>query len=254
MGPIGRGSVLGFLLGMLPGGGAIVSSFAAYALEKRVSRTPERFGTGAIEGVAAPEAANNAATGGAFIPLLSLGIPANVTMAVIMGALMIHGIAPGPLLIRDHPDLFWGVVTSMYIGNIALLVLNLPLIGLWVQILRIPYRFLFPLIVLFCAVGAFSIHKSLFDVGLMFGAGVAGHALKRFGYEPAVLVMAFVIGPILERTLRQSLLLGDGSFLIFVTRPISGAAFALCALVLLSALIPAISRRRRVMAEAVRDA
>jgi putative tricarboxylic transport membrane protein len=218
-----------------------------------MSRTPERFGTGVIEGVAAPEAANNAATGGAFVPLLSLGIPPNVTMAVIMGALMIHGITPGPLLIRDHPNLFWGVVASMYLGNIALVVLNLPLIGLWVQILRVPYRYLFPLILLFCIVGAYSVRQNLFDVGLMFAAGVAGYVMKRFGYESAVLALAFIIGPLLELSLRQSLLLSQGSFLIFLTRPVSAVGFGLCALLLATALVPAMNRKRRAVAEASSD-
>jgi putative tricarboxylic transport membrane protein len=246
--PILRGSLLGFFLGILPGGGAIVSSFAAYAVEKRLARWPERFGRGAIEGVAAPEAANNSATGGAFIPLLSFGIPANVTMAVIMGAFMIHGITPGPLVIKDRPDMFWGVVASMYLGNLALLVLNLPLIGVWVQILRVPYRWLFPLILLVCIVGSYSVKHSLFDVGLMLVAGVVGYAMKKYGYEPAVLVMAFVIGPIMEQSLRQSLLLGEGSFRIFVTRPISAIALGVCAALLLSAVIPAVNQRRRAVA------
>jgi len=251
--PIGRGTLVGFFLGILPGGGAIVASFAAYALEKRVSRSPERFGTGVIEGVAAPESANNAATGGAFVPLLSLGIPPNVTMAVIMGAFMIHGIMPGPLLIRDHPELFWGVVASMYVGNIALVVLNLPLIGLWVQVLRVPYRYLFPLILLFCIVGSYSVRHNLFDVGLMFSAGLAGYLMKRFGYEPAVLALAFILGPLLEVSLRQSLLLSQGSFLIFVTRPVSAVALGLCAVLLATALLPAMNRKRRVVAETMSD-
>lgn len=248
--PMARGSTLGFFLGLLPGGGAIVASFAAYALEKQISKTPEQFGKGAVEGVAAPEAANNAAAGASFIPLLSLGIPTHATMAVIMGALMIHGIEPGPLLIRDHGNLFWGVIVSMYIGNVALLILNLPMVGLWVQVLRIPYRVLFPLILLFCVVGAYSINYRLFDVGVMLIAGVFGYLLKRFGYEPAVLVLAFVIGPLLERSLRQSLLISDGSFLIFFTRPISAVALLISILLLISSLIPAINQRRRQAAAA----
>jgi len=251
--PMARGSLLGFFLGLLPGGGAIVASFAAYAMERQISKTPERFGQGAIEGVAAPEAANNSAAGASFIPLLSLGIPTHATMAVIMGALMIHGVEPGPLLIRDHGDLFWGVIVSMYIGNVVLLILNLPLVGLWVQVLRIPYRLLFPLILLFCVVGAYSIDFRLFDVGVMLAAGVAGYLLKRFEYEPAVLVLAFVIGPILERSLRQSLLISDGSFTIFFTRPISATALLICAALLISSLIPAINQRRRQAAAAAAE-
>jgi putative tricarboxylic transport membrane protein len=248
--PIGRGTVIGFLLGALPGGGAIVSSFASYAIEKRISKTPEIFGKGAIEGVAGPESANNAASVGSFVPLLTFGIPSNIVMAVVMGALMVHGVTPGPLLIKEHPDLFWGLIASMYLGNVMLLVLNLPMIAIWVQVLKIPYRVLFPVILIFCAVGSYSMNNALFDVYMMTVFGVIGYLMKRYGYEPAVLVLAFVIGPIMEQSLRQSLLLGDGSFAIFVTRPIPVVLLAAGALLILSSAIPAIGRRRREMVAA----
>jgi putative tricarboxylic transport membrane protein len=250
---IWRGTGLGFLLGALPGGGAIVSSFASYALEKHLSKTPERFGKGAIEGVAGPESANNAASVGSFVPLLTFGIPSNITMAIVMGALMIHGITPGPTLITEHPDLFWGVIASMYIGNAVLLVLNLPLIGIWIQVLKIPYRVLFPIILVFCAVGSFSMNNSIFDVYMMTVFGVIGFFMKRYGYETAVLVLAFVIGPIMEQSLRQSLLLGEGSFTIFLTRPISLGLIVLSALLILSSAIPAIARRRRAIVTAAAE-
>jgi len=242
--PTLRGSGLGFLLGVLPGGGAIVSSFAAYSIEKKLADQPERFGKGAIEGVAAPEAANNAATGGAFVPLLTLGIPSNVVMAIIMGALMLHGITPGPLLVIEHPDLFWGVIASMYVGNVMLLVLNLPLIGMWVQVLRIPYRVLFPLILLFCTIGTYSVSNSLFDVNVMLVFGVLGYLMGRYGFDGAPLILCFVIGPIMEESLRQSLLLSDGSFSIFVTRPIAAAALGLCVLVLATSALPLLRKLR----------
>jgi putative tricarboxylic transport membrane protein len=220
-GPIARGTIIGFFLGILPGGGALISSFTAYAIEKKISKHPETFGMGAIEGVAGPEAANNAATGGAFIPLLTFGIPANVVMALVLGALMIHGIQPGPLLIKQHPDLFWGVVASMYIGNVMLLVLNLPMIPLWVKILKIPYPVLFPLILLFCLVGVYSLNNNYVEIIVMVFFGIFGYLMKKFGYEAAPLVFAFVLCPILENAFRQSLMLSYGDLTIFFTRPIS---------------------------------
>ena len=215
--PILRGSIFGFFLGILPGGGAVISSFVSYAVEKKVSKHPERFGKGAIEGVAGPESANNAASGGAFIPLLTLGIPSNVVMALLLGALMIHGITPGPLFIANNPDIFWGVIASMYIGNVMLLVLNLPLIGLWVQVLKVPYKILFPLILLFCVIGAYSINSSTFDIAVMVVFGVLGYLMRKYKFECAPMVLAFVLGPMFEKSLRLSLLLSDGSFLIFFT-------------------------------------
>ena len=180
-----RGTVLGFFLGILPGGGAVIASFASYALEKRMSATPERFGKGAIEGVAGPEAANNAAAGGAFVPLMTLGIPPNVVMALLLGAFIIHGLQPGPLLTTQRPDLFWGIIASMYIGNAMLLVLNMPMLGMWVQVLKLPYRILFPLILMFCIVGVFASGNAAFDVLIMVVFGVLGYLMRKFGYEPA---------------------------------------------------------------------
>src|SRR5213075_370746 len=197
-GPIARGSVLGFLLGILPGIGAIIPTFISYALEKRISRTPERFGKGAIEGVAGPEAANNAATGGSMIPLLTLGFAPNVVMAVLLGAFLIHGVQPGPLLIKEHPEIFWGVIASMYVGNAMLLVLNLPLIGLWVQLLRVPYGILFPLILLFCIIGVYTVSSNVWDIVIMLVFGALGYVMKKFDYEPMPLVLAYVLGRMAE--------------------------------------------------------
>jgi putative tricarboxylic transport membrane protein len=216
-----RGTVLGFFLGILPGGGAVVSSFASYAIEKKFSKYPEKFGTGVIEGVAAPETANNAAAQASFIPLLSLGIPPNVVMAVLFGGLLIHGVQPGPLLIQKHPDLFWGVVMSMYVGNIMLLALNLPLIGMWVRVLKVPYRILFPLILLFCLIGVYSVNNSIIDIYVMILFGIVGYVMQKFGFEPAPLVLAYVLSPMLETAVRQSLSISGGSFMIFFSRPIS---------------------------------
>jgi putative tricarboxylic transport membrane protein len=234
--PIARGTVLGFLLGILPGGGAVISSFASYALEKRVSRNPEKFGKGAIEGVAGPEAANNAAASAGFIPLFTLGIPPNSVLALLLAALMVHGLQPGPLLMQKSPEVFWGIVASMYIGNVMLLVLNLPLVGLWVRILRVPYRLLFPLMLFFCVIGAYAVNTSVDDVYLMIAFGVIGYFLRRYGYEPAPLVLAFILGPILENTLRQSLIMSGGELSIFVTRGISAAFLAVAAVVALSSV------------------
>ena len=239
-----RGTTLGFFLGILPGGGAVIASFASYAMEKKLSRTPERFGKGAIEGVAGPEAANNAAAGGAFIPLMTLGIPPNVVMALLLGAFVIHGLQPGPLMMVQRPDLFWGIVASMYIGNAMLLVLNMPLIGMWVQVLKLPYRVLFPLILMFCVVGVFASGNAVFDVFVMVIFGVLGYLMRKFGYEPAPLVLAFVLGPMLENNLRKSLILSHGDFTIFVERPISATCLVLAAAALLAPLLPALARKR----------
>jgi putative tricarboxylic transport membrane protein len=233
-GPITRGTLVGFFLGIIPGGGGFLASLVSYVMEKRISRHPEKFGTGMIEGVAGPETANNAGAGGAFLPLLILGIPCNVVMAVLVGAFMIHGINPGPLLLVEHPELFWAVVGSMYIGNVMLLALNLPLIGIWVQILKIPYKILFPLIILFCLIGSYSLNNSIWDMGVMILFGVAGYWMKKTSYPGAPLVMALVLGPMFEVALRQSLLMSSGNYLIFLTRPIS-ATFFLIALVTLIA-------------------
>jgi len=231
-----RGTVIGFFLGILPGGGAALSSFVSYAIEKKISKYPEKFGSGMIEGVACPESANNAATGGAFIPLLTLGIPSNVVMALLLGALMIHGINPGPLIMREHPDVFWGLIASMYVGNIMLLFLNLPLVGLWVQLLRVPYRILFPLILLFCLIGVYSVNNSITDIFVMVIFGVIGYVARKTQYEAAPLILAMVIGRIFENSLRKSLMMSDGSLLIFFTRPIS-CSFVLLSFILLLSLI-----------------
>jgi putative tricarboxylic transport membrane protein len=240
-----RGSVIGFLLGILPGGGAVIATFVAYAVEKKISKNPERFGKGAIEGVASPESANNAAAGGSLIPLLSLGIPPNPIMAIFFSALIIHGVQPGPLLIRQNPDLFWGLVASLYLGNVLLLLLNLPLIGLWVKVLEIPYKLLFPMILLFCLIGAYSIHNVIFDLYVMIFFGAVGWIMRKFGYEGAPLILAYVLGPMLEQALRQSLLISQGSFMIFISRPISGVALGIAFLLLLSNLLPFFKKRRR---------
>jgi putative tricarboxylic transport membrane protein len=249
-----RGTGIGFFLGILPGGGAVLSSFVSYAMEKRISKNPEKFGTGAIEGVAAPEAANNAASQGAFIPLLTLGIPANVVMAILLGALMIHNITPGPMLVKEHPQLFWGVITSMYLGNVMLLVLNLPLIGFWVQLLRVPYSLLFPLILYICLIGAYVINNSVIDVGIMLLFGVIGYLMRKFDYEPAPLVLAYVLTPLLENALRQSLILSGGTFGIFVSRPISAGCLIAALALLLSSLLPFLRKRLSKMAEEVEEA
>jgi putative tricarboxylic transport membrane protein len=247
--PIVRGSVLGFFLGILPGGGAVISSFVSYAIEKKCSRHPEKFGTGAIEGVAGPEAANNSATGGAFIPLLTLGIPANAVMAMLLGALIIYGMQPGPMLIKQHPDLFWGAVTSMYIGNIMLLVLNLPLIGIWVKILKIPYPVLFPLILLFCLIGVYSLNNNVGEMGLMLVFGAIGYLMKKFNYEAAPLVLALVLGPMMENALRQSLIMSNGSLDVFVTRPISLGIVIIVFALLILPLLPWVKKKREVVGE-----
>ncbi len=239
-----RGSVIGFLIGILPGGGAVIASFISYAVEKKSSKHPWKFGKGAIEGVAGPESANNAATGGSLVTLFSLGIPSNPATAMLFSALLIHGLKPGPLLIKNHPDLFWGVVASLYLGNVILLLLNLPLIGIWVQVLKIPYRILFPLILLFCIIGAYSVNNSPFDLFLMVFFGVVGYLVRKFGYEVAPLVLAFVLGPMLEQALRQSLLMSQGSFMIFISRPIAGIALGVSFILLLSNILPFVRRHR----------
>jgi putative tricarboxylic transport membrane protein len=240
-----RGSILGFFLGIIPGGGAIVASFASYAIEKKVSKHPEEFGKGAIAGVAGPEAANNAAAGASFIPLLTLGIPSNAIMAIFLGALMIHGLQPGPLLMTRAPDIFWGTIVSMYIGNGMLLVLNLPLIPLWVMVLRVPYYLLYPLILLFCMIGAYSIGNNAADVIIMLIFGIVGFLMRKFRYDAPPLVLALVLGGELESSLRQSLMLSRGDFSIFVTRPIT-LGFLIVAVLLL--IVPIITQRKKLSA------
>jgi putative tricarboxylic transport membrane protein len=237
-----RGSVLGFFLGIIPGGGAIVASFASYAIEKKISNHPEEFGKGAIQGVAGPEAANNSAAGGSFIPLLTLGIPANPVMAILFGGLMIHGLQPGPLLMNNAPDLFWGTIVSMYIGNGMLLVLNLPLIPLWVKVLRVPYYLLYPLILLFCLIGAYSLENSTADIMIMLIFGMLGFLMKKFRYEGAPMILALVLGQKVETSFRRSLIMSHGDFSIFISRPIS-LIFLITAILLL--IIPIITQRKK---------
>ena len=243
-GAILRGTLIGYFLGILPGGGAVLSSFVAYAVEKRVSRYPEKFGTGVIEGVAAPESANNSAAQSAFIPLLTLGIPSNSVMAMLLGALIIHNVTPGPLLLTQHPQVFWGVIASMYIGNLTLLFLNLPLIGIWVRLLRVPYAILLPVIILFCLIGAYTIANSIVDVLLMLAFGMLGYLMKKLKYDAAPFVLAFVLGPMLEYSLKQSLIVSKGSFHLFFTRPISAACLVLAFLLLVIPLLPKVGKKR----------
>jgi putative tricarboxylic transport membrane protein len=245
-GAIGRGSVIGFGLGVLPGGGAVLSSLVAYANEKRRSKTPERFGRGAIEGVAAPETANNAAATSSFIPLLTLGIPANASMAMLFGALLILGVSPGPQLVDEHPDVFWGVINSMYIGNLMLLVLSIPLVGLFVRILRVRPAILAPITALITILGVYTINNSTFDIFVMIAFGIVGYLMKKAGFEPGPLVLAFVLGSLVESNTRRSLLLFDGDPTGFVTRPISGTLLAIFVVVaLLPALRLLLERRSR---------
>ncbi|WP_207458165.1 tripartite tricarboxylate transporter permease [Azospirillum sp. SYSU D00513] len=241
-----RGTVLGSLLGVLPGGGAALPPFAAYALEKRVARDPSRFGKGAIEGVAGPEAANNAGAQTSFIPMLTLGIPSNPLMALMIGALMIQGIQPGPQIMTEQPALFWGVVASMWTGNLMLLVINLPLIGLWVSMLKIPYRMLFPAIILFCCIGAYSVNNSVFDIWVMLGSALIGYFFIKVGVEPAPLVLGFVLGPMLEENFRRAMMIADGDLAVFVTRPISAALLAVAVALLVALVSPSLRRKREV--------
>ena len=249
--PIIRGSVLGFFIGILPGPAPVISAFSSYAIEKKMSKHPEKFGTGVIEGVAGPESANNAATGGAFIPLFTLGIPANSVIAILLGAFMIHGIQPGPMLITKYPDLFWGTIMSMYLGNFMLLVLNLPLIGLWVKVLKVPYPILFPLILLFCLVGVFSLNYSQVEVALMIGFGVFGYLARKFQFEMAPLVLALVIGPMMENNLRLSLVISQGDPWIFIGHPISAVFISISLALLLSPFLPWLGKRREKLREKV---
>ena len=219
--PITRGTLLGFIIGIIPGSAHVISSFLSYAVERRVSKHPEQFGKGAVAGVAGPETANNAASTGAFVPLLALGIPTSPITAVLIGALMIHGVSVGPTLVSDHPDVFWGFVASMYVGNLMLLALNLPLVSVFVTVLRIPYAYLYPLIIMFCIIGVYEVNNSVVDVWIMLIMGVLGYALRKFDFDPAPLVLGLVISPILEQSLRQSLIMSNGNYLIFFSRPIS---------------------------------
>jgi TctA family transporter len=239
-----RGTLLGCVLGVLPGGGAVLSAFASYSLERKLAKEPERFGKGAVEGVAGPESANNAGAQTAFIPMLTLGIPPNAVMAVMIGAMMIHGIRPGPEVLDQRPDLFWGLIASMWLGNAMLVVINLPLIGVWVRLLRVPYRLLFPAILLFSSIGIYSVHNSSFEVVLAAGFGLFGYVLYKLGCEPAPLALGFVLGPMLEEKLRTAMLLARGNPLTFLQRPISAALLLTAAILLAAVLLPKIRRSR----------
>jgi putative tricarboxylic transport membrane protein len=243
-GAIARGTALGSLLGILPGGGAVIAAFAAYTFEKKISKNPERFGRGAIEGVAAPESANNAAAQTSFIPLLTLGIPPNAVMALMVGAMTIHGIVPGPQVMTKQPDLFWGLIASMWIGNLMLVVINLPLVGLWVSLLRVPYRLLFPAILIFCAIGVYSINNAPADAIMVAVFGFVGYWLVKTEFEPAPMLLGFVLGPLMEENLRRAMLIARGDPTTFLTRPISGVLLAIAAFLVVLALLPMIRGKR----------
>lgn len=244
--PIMRGTALGSMLGILPGGGAMLASFASYTVEKKLSKTPGEFGKGAIEGVAGPEAANNAGAQSSFIPMLTLGVPSNSIMALIIGAMIIQGIQPGPSVMIEQPALFWGVIVSMWIGNLMLLVLNLPMIGLWVRMIGIPYHFLFPAILVFCAIGAFSLNNSTFDVFMLALFGVVGYVLRKLDCEPAPLLLGFILGPMMEENLRRALMINRGDASVLFTRPISCVLLIAAVALLVMVLLPSIRAKRDV--------
>jgi putative tricarboxylic transport membrane protein len=233
-------------MGIIPGMSVAIPTFISYTLEKKLSKDPDRFGSGMIEGVAGPESANNAASSGTMVPMLSLGIPTGAATALLLGALMIHGLRPGPLLITESPDVFWGLIASLYVGNVMLLVLNLPLIPLWVKILRIPYHYLFPLILLFCVIGAYTVNNNAYDILIMVIFGVIGYGMKKLDYEAAPLVLALVLGPIMENAVRRSLVISEGDPTVFFTRPISAFFLILGLLILFS---PLFLKKKRVSAE-----
>lgn len=245
-GPIVRGTFLGSVLGVLPGGGALLASFGAYALEKKISKTPERFGKGAIAGVAAPEAANNAGAQTSFIPLLTLGVPSNAIMAVMAGAMTIQGIIPGPQVMVEHAPLFWGMIASMWIGNLMLLVLNLPLVGLWVKLLQVPYRLMFPAILFFSAIGVYSIANASFDVYLAVIMGVLGYVMAKLGFEATPLVLGFILGPMMEENFKRAMLLSGGDAATFIERPISAGLLLVSLLMLALMLLPSFKQTRQV--------
>ncbi len=247
--PMWRSTVMAFCLGNLPGAGATIASFMAYAMEKKLSKRPEKFGTGVIEGVAAPEAANNAAAGGAMVPLFALGIPSSGTSAVLLGALLVHGLRPGPLLFQSHPDFVWGVIASMYIGNVMLLVLNLPMVGLWASMLRVPYKYLMPFIVTIAAVGVYATDNNVTDMWIMFAFGIIGYLMRKLKFPAAPVVLGLVLGPMLERSLRQSLTLSHGDVSIFFTRPISAVLAAIAILSLIAPLFRGVMAWRQKVIE-----
>ena len=243
-GAILRGTLIGFFIGIIPGGGAVISSLISYAVEKKMSKHPEEFGNGAIAGVAGPESANNAASSSSFIPLLTLGIPGNASIAMIFAALLIKGVTPGPFLLAEHPDIFWGVIASMYVGNVMLLILNLPLVGLWVQLLRVPYGIMAPVIMLFTVIGSYSIQNQAFDIYALIGFGIFGYVIKKLGFEPGPLPLAFVLGPMIESSMRQSLLISGGSFSIFVASPISMSLVGIFVVLVIGQAIAAMRSRK----------
>ncbi len=248
--PASRGTLLGSALGILPGGGPILASFSAYALEKKVSSQPERFGKGALEGVAGPEAANNGAAQTSFIPLLTLGVPANAVMALMIGALMMHGLHPGPQLMRDKPELFWGLIASMWTGNLMLVLLNLPLVGIWAKMLTVPYRYLYPTVLIICCIGVYSVNNSALDVLIAAVFGFIGYLLYRLRCEPAPLLLGFILGPLIEENLRRALVISHGSPTVFVERPISATFLVLTAVLVLVLAAPVIrAGRERVFRE-----
>ena len=240
--PIGRGTVLGFLIGIIPGSAHIISTFMSYAIERRVSKHPEKFGKGAIEGVAGPESANNAASCGALVPMLALGVPTGPVPAVLLAALMVHGISPGPLFIKEQPTIFWGLIASMYLGNVVLLLLNLPLVGIFINFLRIPYRILYPMILMFCVIGVYAVNTSFVDVGIMSVMGLLGYLLRKCNFETAPVVLGVVLAPIIEMSLRQSLAMSNGSYAIFYQRPVSAVFLVGALLMILLALKPLIRK------------
>jgi putative tricarboxylic transport membrane protein len=239
-----RGTVIGSALGVLPGGGALLSSFTAYVVEKKVAKDPSRFGRGAIQGVAGPESANNAGAQASFIPMLTLGIPSNAVMAMMIGALLIQGIAPGPQVMSKQPELFWGLIASMWLGNLMLVIINLPLIGIWVALLRVPYRMLFPAILLFCAIGVYSVSNATFDVLLTAGFGLFGYVLVKLGFEPAPMLMGLILGPMMEENMRRAMTVSRGNPMIFIQRPLSATLLAIAAALLLIVIVPNARRGR----------
>lgn len=243
--PVIRGSIVGFFTGVIPGGGAVVASLTSYAMEKKLSKKPEEFGHGAIAGVAGPESANNAASSASFIPLLTLGIPCNASIAMIFAALLVQGITPGPFLISEHPDVFWGVIASRYLGNVILLVLNLPLVGVWVQLLKVPFGILGPIIVMFTVVGCYSLNNDTFNVFMFILFGIIGYFLRKMCFDPGPMIMSFILAPLIENSLRQSLLMSAGSFGIFVSRPISGTLMAVFALLVIGQIVVAVKNKNK---------
>ena len=242
--PTARGTIIGSVLGILPGGGALLASFAAYSIEKRIARPPEGMGNGAIEGVAAPESANNAGAQTSFVPMLTLGIPSNAVMALMIGALIVQGVAPGPTLVTEKPEIFWGVIASMWIGNAMLIVLNLPLIGIWVRLLSVPFAYLFPAILLFCAIGAFSMSNSTFDIWLLALFGVLGYLFAKLECEPSPLILGLVLGPMMEENFRRAIQLSKGDYWTFLQRPLSASLLACAGLALLVVVLPSIRSAR----------